>query len=74
MAAIKEALVQVADEGLENVWKRHQTITEYFIKGCQAIGLEPIIKDSKIRLPAVSTLALPDDVKWPNLLDYLMNT
>lgn len=60
--AIREALTIIAEEGLEETWKRHQETGDYFIKLIEEMGLEPVVKDPKIRLPNLITIKVPSGV------------
>ena len=53
---MREALALVGEEGLENMWKRHQRLHEDLWKGLGELGLEPFVKDPKDRLATVNTV------------------
>ncbi len=53
---MREALALVGEEGLENMWKRHQRLHEDLWKGLGELGLEPFVQDPKDRLATVNTI------------------
>lgn len=53
---MREALALVGEEGLENMWKRHQRLHEDLWKGLGELGLEPFVQDPKDRLATVNTV------------------
>ncbi|KAI4874997.1 hypothetical protein NFI96_017664, partial [Prochilodus magdalenae] len=58
--------------GLENSWRHHKEVAEYLWKGIEDLGLELFIKDKDLRLPSVTTIAIPDGYNWKELLTYMM--
>merc|ERR1712139_548611 len=61
MYAMREGLTVVAEEGLENSWKRHRANAEYFWNELQKIGLECIVPKEH-RLPSLTTVKIPDGI------------
>ncbi len=59
--ALREALLLVAEEGLEARWRRHRQNQEALIRGLQALGLSLVV-DAAIRLPPLTTVRIPDNV------------
>lgn len=70
--AIREALAQIAEEGLENVWERHRVCAERFWKGVEKLGLDLFVKKPENRLHTVSPVLIPKGAKWSVLLQYLL--
>lgn len=59
--AIREALMLVAEEGLENRWQRHQDAADLLWAGLEDMGLQCHV-DREIRLPTLTTVRIPDGV------------
>lgn len=70
--ALREGLAILAEEGLEKHWKLHQENAEYLHKGLQDLGLKLFVKDKAIRLPTVTTIAVPEGYKWKDITDFIM--
>ncbi|XP_072896799.1 alanine--glyoxylate and serine--pyruvate aminotransferase a [Hemitrygon akajei] len=70
--ALREALAILAEEGLEKHWKLHQENAEYLHKGIQDLGLKLFVKDKALRLPTVTTIAVPDGYEWKDITDFIM--
>jgi len=62
--AMREALALVAEEGLENMWKRHEDVHKQLWEGLSALGLEPFVEDPNDRLCTVNTIKVPEGVDW----------
>ncbi len=72
--ALHEALAIVLEEGLENRWKRHQTVHKYLKQQLEALGFSYLVQ-KKHRLPNLNAVYLPkgvDEAKIRKalLLDY----
>jgi len=65
-----EGLRVVAEEGLENRWKRHRDNAEYLWKSLQDMGLELLV-DHSVRLPSLSTVKVPANVDPTEVIKYL---
>jgi alanine-glyoxylate transaminase/serine-glyoxylate transaminase/serine-pyruvate transaminase len=65
-----EGLRVVAEEGLENRWKRHRDNAEYLWKGLQNLGLECLV-DHAVRLPSLTTVKIPADVDPTEVIKHL---
>ncbi|MEB3311069.1 MAG: alanine--glyoxylate aminotransferase family protein [Snowella sp.] len=59
--ALREALYLLAEEGIENSWKRHQDNAELLWSGLEALGLVCHV-DKAFRLPTLTTVRVPDGV------------
>jgi alanine-glyoxylate transaminase/serine-glyoxylate transaminase/serine-pyruvate transaminase len=53
MLALREALLEVKEEGIENRWKRHEILAEAFRSGLEALNLKPFA-DKESRAPTVT--------------------
>lgn len=71
LAAIKESLTQIAEEGLENVWERHRICTERFWAGLEKNGLKPFVTKPENRTHSVTPVTVPEGIDWAILLDYV---
>jgi alanine-glyoxylate transaminase/serine-glyoxylate transaminase/serine-pyruvate transaminase len=59
--ALREALMVIADEGIENRWERHRRSHKSFVKGIEAMGLRMYVPE-KHRIPTLNTVCVPDVV------------
>jgi alanine-glyoxylate transaminase/serine-glyoxylate transaminase/serine-pyruvate transaminase len=58
MLGLHEALLEIREEGIENRWKRHETIAEAFRAGIEGLGLR-VVPDENSRAPTVTTFYVP---------------
>lgn len=70
--ALREALAQVVEEGLDNVIKRRQDCSLLLLRGLADMGLEVFIKDPQHRLSAVTGIMIPKGVTWWKVSQYAM--
>ncbi|MBC7332394.1 MAG: alanine--glyoxylate aminotransferase family protein [Synergistetes bacterium] len=59
--ALNEALRIVAEEGIENRWKRHERNAKALCAGLEAMGLELLVK-REYRLPPLTTVKVPEGI------------
>ncbi|MBD20623.1 MAG: alanine--glyoxylate aminotransferase [Rhodospirillaceae bacterium] len=59
--AIHEALVMLAEEGIEQAWERHAKMHRALREGLEAMGLSLVV-EKKYRLPQLNTVAIPEGV------------
>lgn len=71
--ALREALAIVAEEGLENVWRRQLACTAQLHAGIQELGLELLVKEPAHRLPVVSAIVVPPGIDWLAVSNYAMS-
>jgi alanine-glyoxylate transaminase/serine-glyoxylate transaminase/serine-pyruvate transaminase len=57
---LDEAIEMLNEEGLENVFARHERLAETTRRAVQAWGLEVWCRDPKYYSPAVTTIAMPE--------------
>lgn len=69
--ALREALMLVVEEGLENRWKRHQDAADLLWAGLEEMGLKCYV-DKEIRLPTLTTVCIPDGVDGAAVAKKLM--
>lgn len=41
--ALREALIMISEEGLTNVWARHQSATDTLYKELESLGIKPFV-------------------------------
>jgi alanine-glyoxylate transaminase/serine-glyoxylate transaminase/serine-pyruvate transaminase len=58
---LHEALVTLAEEGLENAWARHRTMHEKLRDGLEGMGLNFVVEESA-RLPQLNSVWVPEGV------------
>ncbi|MGR3984582.1 MAG: alanine--glyoxylate aminotransferase family protein [Gammaproteobacteria bacterium] len=69
--ALHEALVALANEGLENSWARHRRLHETLRDGLHALGLEFLVA-APHRLPQLNAVRVPDGVDEARLRAQLL--
>ncbi len=65
VAGLEVALDLLLGEGLENVWKRRETLNRAVLKGAQALGCKPYAERVS---PAVAALYAPEGVAAPDIV------
>jgi alanine-glyoxylate transaminase/serine-glyoxylate transaminase/serine-pyruvate transaminase len=59
--ALREALLVINDEGIENRWERHRRCHKLFVKGIEAMGLGFHVPEGN-RIPTLNTVRVPSGV------------
>jgi alanine-glyoxylate transaminase/serine-glyoxylate transaminase/serine-pyruvate transaminase len=59
--ALREALLVINDEGMENRWERHRRCHKLFVKGIEAMGLGMHVPERN-RIPTLNTVRVPSGV------------
>ena len=59
MLALREAILEIKEEGIENRWKRHEILSEALRAGLEALDLRPA-PDKDSRSPTVTAFYVPD--------------
>lgn len=59
--ALREALLVIAEEGIENRWERHRRCHQSFVKGIQATGLSFHVPE-KHRITTLNTVCVPKGI------------
>ena len=59
--ALREALLVIAQEGIENRWERHRRCHQSFVKGVETMGLRMHVPQ-EFRIPTLNTVRVPDGV------------
>jgi alanine-glyoxylate transaminase/serine-glyoxylate transaminase/serine-pyruvate transaminase len=69
--ALREALVVIAEEGIENRWERHRRCHEAFVKGVEAMGLRMHVPEGQ-RIWTLNTVSVPQGVDEANVRSRLL--
>jgi len=69
---LREALLIIAEEGLENSWERHKKNAELFWEGIEKLGLQLHVPKSH-RLPTLTTVKIPEGVDGKIITNYFLN-
>jgi len=72
MYALREGLAILAEEGLENCWRRHRLCADRLHEGLAELGLELFVEDPDSRLPTVNTIKVPDGLDWKAVIGHCM--
>jgi aspartate aminotransferase-like enzyme len=64
--ALKEALAMIHDEGLENVYRRHQELGAMFRAGVRALGLE-LLSEEFSASNTITAVVIPENIGAKNL-------
>ena len=70
--ALRESLRLMAEEGLENCWKRHQVNAEYLWDKLEGLGLSLHV-EKDFRLPTLTTVRIPQGVDGKAISQKLLN-
>ncbi|XP_068613873.1 alanine--glyoxylate aminotransferase-like [Brachionichthys hirsutus] len=70
--ALRESLSILAEKGLEESWRKHKEVSAYLYRGLEDLGLKLFIPERDLRLPSVTTIAIPEGYHWRELLTYIM--
>uniref|UniRef100_A0A914CAR5 Alanine--glyoxylate aminotransferase n=1 Tax=Acrobeloides nanus TaxID=290746 RepID=A0A914CAR5_9BILA len=70
--ALREALVGIAQEGLNECVARHQQNAKILYSALDEVGLKPFVEDPALRLPCLTTIAVPPNIQPKEVIDHLM--
>jgi alanine-glyoxylate transaminase/serine-glyoxylate transaminase/serine-pyruvate transaminase len=59
--ALREALLVIAEEGIEKRWERHRRCHRSFVKGIEGLGLSLHVPEGH-RIPTLNTVCVPKGV------------
>ena len=59
--ALREALLVIAEEGMEKRWERHRRCHKYFVKGIEGMGLRMHVPEGH-RIATLNTVSVPEGV------------
>mmetsp|Transcript_16947 Transcript_16947/g.44367 ORF Transcript_16947/g.44367 Transcript_16947/m.44367 type:complete len:421 (-) Transcript_16947:787-2049(-) len=71
--AMREAMALVAEEGLENMWRRHNEMHHQLWDGLKSLGLESFVENDADRLCTVNTIKVPEGVDAMALIKNAMD-
>ncbi len=69
--ALREALILITEEGLENRWERHRTNAEMLWDGLEELGIGCHV-DKHYRLPSLTTALIPEGIDGKAIADFLL--
>jgi len=69
--ALREALVEISEEGIENRWERHRRNHLAFVAGLEAMGLKMLVPEGK-RLWTLNTPLVPEGIDDVNVRKRLL--
>ena len=69
--AIREGLRLIANEGLENIWKRHNKNAQKLWTGLESLGMELLVPN-EFRLPTLTTVKIPPAVNGDAFKNHLL--
>ncbi|KAJ8984922.1 hypothetical protein NQ317_012168 [Molorchus minor] len=72
LAAVRQALEEICEEGVENVWERTRLATDLFISKLDKLGMKHFVEKPENRLPGVVCAVLPEGVSWRIVLERLI--
>jgi alanine-glyoxylate transaminase / serine-glyoxylate transaminase / serine-pyruvate transaminase len=70
--ALREALVAILEEGLENRWRRHELNSRAFVAGIEAMGLEMLVPE-RDRLWSLNAVRIPEGIDDARVRSRLLN-
>ncbi|HHX65099.1 MAG TPA: alanine--glyoxylate aminotransferase family protein [Chloroflexi bacterium] len=71
--ALREALLEIKDEGLEARYARHQRNQAALVAGLEAMGLSLLVRNAGWRLPSLTTVEIPEGVDDKVVRDGLLS-
>lgn len=69
--ALREALNEIFEEGLEKRFKRHYIAGKAMRESSKALGLRPLIDNEKFASPTVTVINIPENVKAREVIQLL---
>jgi len=70
--ALREALLVIAEEGIENRWERHRHCSRAFVKGIEAMGLRMHVPEPH-RIATLNTVCVPQGVDEAKIRKRLLD-
>ena len=70
--ALREALLVIADEGIENRWERHRRAHRSFVKGVEAMGLKMHVPEPH-RIANLNTVCVPAGIDEAKVRKQLLD-
>ena len=72
MYALYQAIYNILEEGVDNVFARHQAVHEQLVDGLDRLGLELLVEPA-YRLPELNAIVVPEGVDEAALRSELLN-
>ena len=72
MFGLYQALYNIHEEGMENVFARHQRVHERLVRGLQSLGMRMLVEPD-YRLPELNTVIVPEGVDEAKLRAELLS-
>jgi alanine-glyoxylate transaminase / serine-glyoxylate transaminase / serine-pyruvate transaminase len=69
--ALREALTLIAEEGLENRWRRHRANADMLWEGLTQLGIECHV-EKDFRLPSLTTARIPEGIDGKAVAGYML--
>src|SRR5271157_2394190 len=70
--ALREALLVITEEGIENRWERHRRCHQSFVKGIEAMGLRMHVPEGH-RIATLNTVCVPEGVDKAKVRKHLLD-
>jgi alanine-glyoxylate transaminase/serine-glyoxylate transaminase/serine-pyruvate transaminase len=70
--ALREALLVIAEEGIENRWERHRRCHKFFVKGIEGMGLGMHVP-AEHQIATLNTVCVPNGVDEAKVLKRLLD-
>jgi len=70
--ALREALLAIADEGIENRWERHRHFNRLFVSGIEKMGLRMHVPEEH-RIATLNTVCVPNGVDEAKVRKHLLD-
>jgi len=67
--ALKQAIIETKEEGIENRYKRYSKSWEILINGLKKLGLEYLV-DDKYHSKIITSIVIPDEVDFNHMHDF----
>ncbi len=71
--ALREALLVIAEEGIEQRWERHRRCHQSFVKGIEGMGLSMHVAEEKHRIATLNTVCVPKGVEEAKVRKRLLD-
>lgn len=74
LCGLRVTLSQFANIGYENMIYKHLICAKYLYEGLEKLGFEFFVPDVSKRIPTITTIKIPDKLKWKEYIQYIMKT
>jgi len=71
--ALREALILLYEEKLENAWKRHEDASKALYFALEELRVERFVQETKNRLPSLTSVRVPDGKDAKQIQKYLLD-